>query len=258
MAAKTNHGRFVWYDLMTTDPEAGIDFYSKLIGWTTAPWEEGDQPYTMWANNERPFGGVAELSEEATAQGAPPHWLAYVWVSDVKATAARAVELGAAVLHDPTDIEGAGCFAILKDPQDVVFAIYSSDAELDKESPANLGDVSWHELATTDYAAAFEFYSELFGWEKDTDMDMGPEAGIYRLYARGDTQLGGMFTKPDDMPFAGWLYYVKVEDINTSMKKVQELGGTVAVGPVEVPDGDFIAHCLDPQGAMFALHASAK
>ncbi len=65
-----------------------------------------------------------------------------------------------------------------------------------------------------------------------------------------------MFNKTDDMPGPpSWLYYVSVEDVNAAVGKVKELGGQVPVGPMEVPGGDLIAQCLDPQGACFAVHS---
>lgn len=89
-------------------------------------------------------------------------------------------------------------------------------------------------------------------------MDMG-EHGIYQLYGRGDFEYGGMYNKTEDMPGpAGppsWLHYVSVEDVNASIETVKELGGQVLVGPHEVPDGDLIAVCMDPQGAFFAVHS---
>ena len=30
-----SQGRFVWYELMTTDTGAAKDFYSKVVGWGT-------------------------------------------------------------------------------------------------------------------------------------------------------------------------------------------------------------------------------
>jgi predicted enzyme related to lactoylglutathione lyase len=36
---------------------------------------------------------------------------------------------------------------------------------------------------------------------------------------------------------------------------VTQLGGQVLNGPMEVPGGDIIAQCMDPQGAAFALHS---
>jgi predicted enzyme related to lactoylglutathione lyase len=251
-------GRFVWYDLMTGDPNAAQDFYTKLIGWGTQEFEEGEQPYTMWTNQGTPLGGVMEIPDEARAAGAPPHWMAYVSVDDVAQTVARAKEAGASVLHDATDIPGAGSFAVLADPQGAAFAVYSSASEESQEQAEGpqTGRFSWNELATSDYKGALAFYSELFGWSPQEAMDMG-EGGIYQIYGGGGPPLGGMFNKPAEMPGPPmWLYYISVDDVNASVEKVKELGGEVVNGPMEVPGGDLIAQCLDPQGALFALHSS--
>jgi predicted enzyme related to lactoylglutathione lyase len=88
-------------------------------------------------------------------------------------------------------------------------------------------------------------------------MDMGP-GGIYQIYGQGGAPLGGMFNKPDEMPGPPmWLYYVSVDDVNIAVERVVELGGQVLNGPMEVPDGDLIAQCVDPQGALFALHSKS-
>jgi predicted enzyme related to lactoylglutathione lyase len=254
-----NRGRFVWYDLMTGDPEAARDFYTQLIGWGTQEWEGGDQPYTMWTNQDTPLGGIMEMPEEVRRAGAPPHWMAYVEVEDVKATAAKVEEVGGSVLHQPTDIPNAGSFAVLSDPQGAAFAVYHSASEEPQSPPdqARVGQFSWNELAAADYKKAFSFYSDLFGWEPKEAMDMG-DAGIYQLYGRGESNFGGMFNKPDEMPGPPmWLYYIRVDDVSASVKKVEELGGKVVNGPMEVPGGDLIAQCVDPQGALFALHSSS-
>jgi predicted enzyme related to lactoylglutathione lyase len=46
-----------------------------------------------------------------------------------------------------------------------------------------------------------------------------------------------------------------VKDVNPSVSEVKKLGGQILNGPMEVPGGDLIAQCLDPQGAAFALHS---
>jgi hypothetical protein len=250
-------GRFVWYDLMTSDPKAAQDFYGRLIGWGTQKFEGGDQPYTMWTNKETPLGGVMELPEEARAADAPPHWMAYVSVDNIEQAVAKVKEAGGSVLHQATEIPGAGSFAILADPQGAAFAIYTSANQENQDSAdeAQIGRFSWNELATSDYKGAFSFYSDLFGWEPQEAMDMGP-GGIYQVYGQGGAPLGGMFNKPDEMPGPPmWLYYVLVEDVNAAVQKVAELGGQVLNGPMEVPGGDLIAQCVDPQGALFALHS---
>jgi predicted enzyme related to lactoylglutathione lyase len=260
MAEGAQQRCFVWYDLLTSDPDAATGFYGELIGWGTQPWEGGSQPYLMWTNGENPMGGVMQLPEDAAKAGAPPHWLAYVATPDTKATVARATELGACVLVQPTDIPEAGQFAVLQDPQGATFAVYTSaqDSPGAEFTPA-IGEFSWHELATTDYEAAFDFYHKLFDWDQTESMDMG-EAGTYQMYgAQGSGKSsGGMFNKPAEMPGPpAWLFYVKVEDVNAAVEKVKELGGQVLNGPMEVPGGDMVAQCMDPQGAAFALHSSA-
>jgi uncharacterized protein len=258
MPEATPKGRFVWYDLMTSDPDAAVGFYTDLIGWGTQDWSGGgDHTYTMWTARETPIGGVMRLPEEAAKAGAPPHWLSYVCVPDVAASAKQAEDLGADTMVPPTDIPTVGRFAVLSDPQGAVFALFSPESDAPgHEGPPEEGEFSWHELATTDHEAAFEFYGALFGWEKLDAMDMG-EAGMYQMYGRNGIPLGGMFKKPAEVPGPpAWLYYAKVSDVRPLVEKVKERGGQVLNGPMEVPGGDFIVQCMDPQGAMFALHST--
>lgn len=258
MTAQGNHGRFVWFDLMTTEPDGAESFYGELIGWQTTNWEGEDFTYTMWANGGATLGGVVELPQEARSAGAQSHWLSYVAVGDVDAAVRRTEELGGSVLHPPTDIPSVGRFAVIQDPQGAAIAVYRPESGGGSEQePPKVGEFSWHELATTDREAACEFYSELFGWEKLEAMDMG-DAGIYQIYGRHGIPLGGMFNKPSEMPGPpGWLYYIRVADVREATDRVRQLGGQVLNGPMEVPGGDLIAQCMDPQGAMFALHSSA-
>ncbi len=259
-------GRFVWYELMTSAPDAAIDFYGNVVGWGSQPFDGAGQPYTMWTNNDVPIGGVMELPAEAAAAGAPPHWLPYIGTADVDATVARALELGATVLVPAMDIPNVGRIVIVADPQGAVFAAYTPanpSEEMVSDGPPQVGQFSWHELSTTDHEAAFDFYSELFGWEKTTAMDMneggdGPPA-IYQMYkGPSGPELGGMFNKPPEMPVAAWVLYAKVPDVKGSIESVSGSGGQVLNGPMEVPGGDMIAQCMDPQGAAFAVHSSAN
>ena len=93
--ASENLGRFLWYDLMTSDPAAAQAFYGSVMGWGTEAFEGGPEPYDMWTRDGQPLGGLMQLPEEAVAAGAPPHWLAYIGTPDVDATSARAGDLGA-------------------------------------------------------------------------------------------------------------------------------------------------------------------
>ena len=90
MSEAKPRGRFIWFDLMTTDPAKAVEFYTSVVGWGTTQWE-GSAPYTMWTSASVPIGGVMQLPPEA---GAPPHWLAYISSPDVDATAQQAESLG--------------------------------------------------------------------------------------------------------------------------------------------------------------------
>lgn len=254
-------GRFVWYELMTPDPAAAISFYTRLIGWGTQDFEGSDPPYTMFTREAGPLGGVMELPEEARQNGAPPHWIAYVGTPDIDATAARAQELGAQIYVPPTDIPNAGRFSVLADPQGATFAAYQSAAtDSAPEGPPGVKQFSWHELATTDPDGAWAFYSELFGWQKGEAMDMG-EAGIYQMYHADGSEipLGGIYRKPEGMPGpSSWMLYVSVPSADEGAEAVKELGGQILHGPMEVPGGDRIVQCMDPQGGAFALHSAAQ
>jgi predicted enzyme related to lactoylglutathione lyase len=248
-------GRFVWFDLMTTDPALAPGFYSHVTGWGTAQFP-GPTPYTMWTSNGGPLGGVMKLPADAAR---PPHWIAYISSPDVDQTVKQAVDLGGKSLVPGTNIPTVGRFAVLADPHGAVFAVFTpQESAPGHEGEAQIGEFSWHELATHDYPAAFRFYERLFGWKKSDAMDMG-EGAMYQMFERNGVMLGGMFNASPKMPAPpGWLHYVLVDDVNRALDAVTSRGGTVVNGPMEVPGGDWIAQCVDPQGAMFAVHARKK
>ena len=247
-------GRFIWYDLMTTDPSGAVPFYRVVAGWGTTEWP-GPMPYTMWTVGDLPLGGVMQLPANA---GAPPHWLGYIGTPDADAIVADAQRRGGTVLVKPTDIPTVGRYAVLRDAQGAMFAIYTpASAGPDPGTPPPVGHFSWHELATTDPEAATRFYVELFGWERLGEHDMGP-MGVYRLLGRNGQQEIGIFNLPPEMPGGpAWLHYLRVPSADAAASAATAHGGQVLNGPMDVPGGGRITQCLDPQGAMFAVHAVA-
>lgn len=250
-------GRFIWHEILTTDVEAAQAFYTRIAGWGTDLWRHEElPPYHMFTLDGTPYAGAHKLPDEAVAAGAPPHWIAYVAVPDVDAAVERTKERGGEVRMGPMDVPTVGRVAVLTDPQGAMFGVYRPAGEVGGHDGApELGEVSWHELATTDWEAAFDFYHDLFGWQKISAVDMG-EMGTYQMYNRvPDVPLGGMFDKPAEMPGPPvWVNYIRVEDVHATAEEVKAAGGQVINGPMEVPGGDWIAQCLDPQGAFFAIH----
>ncbi len=127
-------GRFVWYELMTTDVPAAMDFYTKALGWGTQKFD-GPIDYHLWTNAGAPVGGVMALPEEARAARTPPHWLAAIGSADVDATVTRASQLGGRVLAEAMDIPNIGRYAVLADPQGAAFSIYTPAMDTPRSRP---------------------------------------------------------------------------------------------------------------------------
>lgn len=251
MAETTVLGRFVWHELVTTDPAAAQSFYPKVTGWKFHPWEPHPE-YTLCVAKAGPVGGVTQLSETARSAGAKPNWLAYIGTPDIEATIEQAKESGGLVVTHLTSIANGGRYAVLADPHGALFGLYTSPDATAPGAPKQ-GDFSWHELATADFRAAFEFYRALFGWQLIEEHDMG-DFGIYLVFGLDGVPKGGVYTKPADMP-ASWMNYVAVRDAAKAAKAATAAGGRVINGPMEVPGGDWITQIQDPQGAIFAVHA---
>ncbi len=249
------HGYFVWHELMSKDPASAKLFYPAALGWEVEAAEIPGMQYDMWRTSRGPIGGVWQLPPEAQDAGAPSHWIPYVGTADIDAGFARAQALGGGVYVPVTDIPGIGRFAVLRDPQGATFALYQPLQGEAGDVRPGIGDFSWHELATSDAVAALAFYGDLFGWTEVQASDMGA-MGMYRIFGRDGHMFGGMFDKPADMPMpSNWCSYVRVENVQDAVGRITQGGGTVLNGPMEVPGGDVIAQCLDPQGAYFAVHA---
>jgi len=257
MSQTTPLGRFIWHELMTTDSAAAQGFYPTFMGWGLAPWADGT--YTMWMNGEVPVGGVMTLPDEVKAAGAPPHWMTYISTPDCDATTAKVKALGGTVLRAPDDIPDIGRFSVVADPQGAAFCLYTPGAppQGDLDAAPKPGEYSWHELATTDPAGAVAFYTALAGWDKMGEFDMGA-MGTYHLLGYGNAQRIGVMKKPDEVPVSYWLPYAHVPDADAAHATASAHGATTVVPPMEVPGGDRIAVMVDPQGAVFAVHAAKK
>lgn len=192
--------------------------------------------------------------------GTPPCWTGYVFVPDVDDYARRISQAGGAVHKPPTDIPEIGRFAVVADPTGAFFIIFKpdSDARPEPVKPGTQGHVGWRELHAGDGGKAMEFYSKIFGWRKTRGMDMGA-MGEYQIFSTGgEEEVGGMMTKTPQAPAPYWMYYFNVEAIDAAARRVTDNGGKILNGPMEVPGGQWIVNCQDPQGAYFSLVAPQR
>src|SRR5262249_36270950 len=224
-----SNGRFVWYELMTTDPAAARAFYSQVVGWRPADAQMPGVDYWLFSAGEQAVAGSMSLPEEARKMGAPPTWIGYVAVPDVDAAAAQVKAKGGTVYAPPTDIPNVGRFSVVADPQGATLGLLKSanpEQEPQPAQPGERGRVGWHELYAGNHAAALEFYAGLFGWEKKDAMDMG-DMGVYQIFGTADTTLGGMMNKPPELPAPKWNYYLNVGNIDQAVERVKSAGGQI-------------------------------
>jgi hypothetical protein len=262
LRAMTNHGRFVWYDLLTGDLPAAMAFYSEVVGWRTQPFGDGSD-YTMWVGEQGPLGGMSLLPAAAKQMGAPPYWQSNVEVANLDETVAKVKELGGKI-HHQEEVPTVGRFAVIADPQGAVIAVFTPARDMPCHDSSKPGEFSWHELYTTDHEAAFAFYQQIVGWERLGEFDMGA-MGKYLLWGREGKQLGGMMTTPKGMTTPdgrevppSWMYYVTTADLDGALARAKAKGGRVLNGPMDVPGGQRIVQLMDPQGAAFALVTPPK
>ena len=143
---------FCWVELGTSDAAGARTFYADLLGFSTDEVDLGtSSTYTLLTMEEKNIAGLYTLNEDQKQQGISPHWLSYVLVEDVDASARRAKELGGTLSMGPFDVPNVGRMAMLQDPTGAVFALFQTGGHEGAEPMDNKpGMFCWNELATRD------------------------------------------------------------------------------------------------------------
>jgi len=257
-AVSTQLGRPVWYELMTSDPAAAETFYTKVVGWSSAPFKESPAPYTVFKRSGDVQ--VAGLMKTPDGMNMPPFWSMYVAVPNLDEAIAHIKRAGGSELSGIIEVPTVGRMQMMKDPQGAAFYIIQPEPREGRpETAPEIGEGSWHELMTTDVDAAMKFYQDVFGWQPSEAMEMG-EMGKYQMFNRPHGMIGGIMKKPAEMagapPF--WGIYFLVPDVDAAVDRITANGGQILNGPMEVPGGDRILNAMDPQGAAFSLHSRKR
>ena len=248
-------GSFIWYELMTSDPDGAASFYTDIVGWTVGGFGGGEdtKDYRIFSADGEGIAGLMQIPDGAPAR---PGWFAYLYVADVDAKAGAIEAAGGKIHMPPTDIDGVGRIAMVGDPQGLVFYIMNPrspdpNAESRVFAPNDLGHCAWNELVTPSLSGALSFYVDQFGWTKAEAMNMGP-MGDYQFIDHGGQRLGAMMQTQGDWPMR-WTFYFRVPDVDAAVERIHARGGTITNGPHDVPGGARIVIGTDPQGASFAL-----
>ncbi|MGA2450600.1 MAG: VOC family protein [Polyangiaceae bacterium] len=116
-------GTFCWDELHTQDMPAARKFYGALFGWTGVGKADGSEAYWHWKHADKEIGG---MTSQIGQPNVPPHWLAYVAVSDVEALTNNVASLGGKVLMPATEIPKVGRLSVVQDPTGAVFSPFRS------------------------------------------------------------------------------------------------------------------------------------
>ena len=127
------NGTLCWYELATHDLGKAKDFYSGLLGWKLEQSKTVEMEYPEIHVGEKSVGGMLQMTEQwknpETGELPPPHWMTYIAVDDVDATAKKVEELGGKVCIPPTDIPPVGRFSVINDPSGATFSIIKLSSE---------------------------------------------------------------------------------------------------------------------------------
>jgi predicted enzyme related to lactoylglutathione lyase len=248
---------FVWYELLSTDVVAARAFYGNVVGWETQDVPMPGMTYSLLLAGETQVGGMMTMPKADHDAGLKPFWAGYIEVDDCDAAASKLQRLGGKIHSPPADIPNVGRFAVAADPRGALFNLFKPQQSGQRGISNAPGQVGWHELHSKDWQKAFDFYREMFGWQKGDSVDMGP-IGTYQLFTINGIASGGMFNSPGVTATPYWLMYFNVPDIDSALRRIADGGGRIMMGPHQVPGGNWIVQGADPQGALFALSSERK
>ncbi|MCA9557321.1 MAG: VOC family protein [Myxococcales bacterium] len=242
------YGHFVWRECTTPSIEKSKAFYGSLVGWTTEsmkmPPGAGLDEYVMHKVGDRYQGGFVEMGADAEH---PPHWMPYVSVEDVEATAEKAKAAGGTVAVGPMDI-GVGIFAVIGDPQGGWITAWHSkegDGEAVPMEDLGPGAFCWDQLNTTDIQGALDFYTKVFGWSAGEFEGMA-------TFKLGETSIASVHEQQPGAP-AAWLSHIIVGNLREARDAAESKGSKILMPEIKVPQVGTFAIIADPVGAVISI-----
>ncbi|MFA5890576.1 MAG: VOC family protein [Actinomycetota bacterium] len=239
----------VHFEVNGPDREALEKFYSELFGWHVQPMPE--MGYSI-VNTHAGAGIDGGIGQTDHGRGFVTF---YVEADDPQSILDKAQSLGGSVVMPVTEIPGVVTVAQFADFDGNIIGLMKS-AEPGQEGPPRAGGsnppVDWFEIGSSDSERARAFYSELFGWELKVHDDMGGYAEVEPI---GQGIGGGIGPAQGPGPYV--TVYAHVQDLQTTLDHATDLGGTVAVKPMDISERMSFAGILDPQGNYFGLFQTA-
>lgn len=244
-------------DIAVPEHEREVRFYSRVLTTGANPLWRDD----LMNNAGAPIIGLG-ASSPAYAD-LPLQWMPHIQVADVAASAHRAVEVGGRELLHGRGEDGTSQWAVLLDPVGAAFGIIpvvsAEQIPPTARGSGPEGHIAWLDLTVPDAAAARDFYREVVGWTvEDVAMsDAGASYADFNLLAGdGEAAAGICHARGVNLGLPPvWMIYLPVGDLDESVRRVQEEGGTILKASKRGDGTHSSAVIQDPVGARLALIA---
>jgi predicted enzyme related to lactoylglutathione lyase len=233
-------------DIAVPEHERELRFYSQILTTGSAPLWRDD----LTNNRGTPVIGLGARSPEY--EDLPLQWMPHLQVSDVGASAARALELGGSELMHAKSEDGQSQWAVLVDPMGAAFGAIPvvGDESAAADQPQSVGRISWLTLVVSDVSSRCEFYEQVVGWSTaSADVDGG-----FEMLRPDGVSAAAICHAPGDnegIPPV-WILSLPVDDFEESLRLVREGGGEIIKGSTDAGH----AVIRDPVGVYIGLQAN--
>ncbi|MEP6781301.1 MAG: VOC family protein [Gemmatimonadaceae bacterium] len=241
------NGDFCWINILTAAPVQARDFYSGVLRWTYTEMPGMGHGIQVAGKS---IGALFDLNGQNTPPGARPTIGVMVKTESADAMAANFNANGGKALT-PFDLGKRGRMAVAYDPvgANIDLLQAGSSAGTDVDSMVH-GAPSWYETITSDVPNATKFYTTVFGWTAETT----PMDGFdYTTFSLDGVPVAGMLpvahVMDDVKPF--WVVYFTVDDVDASVEKATQLGGSICIPATDIPGIGRFAGITSPQGITF-------
>ena len=246
-------GKFAWAELVTTDPDAVVNFYTKTFGWTARKADHGPEGYTLLFNAGRPVGGVAyRKADPGSKAPGGARWVGFISVTDINQAVAAVTAASGHTLVAPHQVAGRGWQAVVTDAEGSVFGLIVTDAGDAAKAKVADNDWAWVQLLANRPADAAAFYEKALGYIV-TDDARTTRTDDFLLTHDGVTYAGLTPLPEGRSARGGWLGYVKVAEVQATVDAAKALGAHVLFAPQTVPGAMQVAIITDPLGGAIGL-----
>lgn len=243
-------GKFVWFDLHSTDMTAASNFYDKLFGWDFTRTNDL-YPHVKTIHHRGQAIGSLFGREPETGRS---EWISVMSVPDTDVMVELVEELGGKVETPAKDMPNRGEQVTVLDNQGARITLLKSSSGDPVDGPYIYNGFMGSELWTTTPAKATHFYVQL-GRYKTTTLD-SQTAHPYVLLLTKDkprATINDLLPKSDT---PRWIPIVMVQKLLSVLTQVDKLGGKVILPPDPSFRQGTAAVIQDPSGAFITLQQS--